>query len=550
MIQDLLSLDSYVPWIGNTHVSHLHGISSELHQRCKGKQVTELKRRVKAVWKPFTYIAIVSYSFKSLSLMGGSLFVSRLLETALEGKWKDGIVVSAFGVIYALVVFSMDYLITKARNRADIVSKDRWRGVFSEMVVADNLSCETSGAYDGRAENDTWYMGKWYGEAYPSIIGCSISISISFFIILYRDWMLSLVVMAISSVSFIPKLVYEKWAKKNYEEEQSVTEAYTDWMEEGVNGAGTIKAYGVESWFIERFRKSNQLVLKCGVKVEGTSTVEFIVSEFVNSVFSWGMYLVIGAFALCGRLDVLTIPLMVVMSTTALSSFYQLTDYLIYGFLSDEAIERLGKWKDKRDEIASGEMDASLKDVRKSFDGVEILHGISIDFPKGSRTRLVGENGSGKTTLMRILIGIIEPDSGTVERAVRDIAFSFQEDPEIPVTAGNLVSKVLLTGKCDEKELRRLLSLFHMNDLMDQKIGDMSEGERKKLYVALTLSRKSDFLILDEPTNHVDAESVEVLVNELKGRRETILVCTHDERLEDVGFDRTLLLEEGVLHAR
>ena len=512
--------------------------------------MTELKKRVKAIWKPFTYIGIASHVFTSLSLLGGSLFVSRLLETALDGKWKEGLNVFVYGAIYLLVVLALDYFISKARNRADIVSKDRWRGAFSEMVVSGNLSCGSSGAYDGRAETDTWYLSRWYGKSYPAIIGNSISIAIALVVITYRDWMLASVVLVVSSVSFIPKLVYEKWAKKNYDEEQSASEDYTDWMEEGVNGAGTIKAYGVEKWFIERFRRSNQLVLKRGVKAEGTSTVEFIVSEFVNSVFTWGDFLIIGAFALWGRIDVLSIPLMVVMSGNLLSCTYALTDDLIYRFLSDEAIDRLGKWNDQRKELAFGEMDASLKDVKKSFDGVEVLHGISIDFPSGSRTRLIGENGSGKTTLMRVLIGMIEPESGTVERSAEDIAFSFQEDPLIHVKAGKLVSKVLDTGRSDEKELRRLLSLFRMNGHMDQKIGDMSEGERKKLYVALTLSSNSDFLILDEPTNHVDAESVEVLVNELKRRRETILICTHDERLEEVGFDRTLLLEEGFLNER
>ena len=512
--------------------------------------MTELRKRVKAIWKPYTDISIFSYAFNYLAAMGGALIISRLLEIALDGRWKEGVHAFMFGVVYTIAVFALDYLISKARNRACIVTNERWRGAFSEMVVADNLACETSGAYDGRAENDTWYLGKWYGQEYPTIIGCSISIAISSIIIIYRDWMLALVIILISSFSFIPKLVYEKWAKKNYDEEQSASEDYTDWMEEGVNGAGTIKAYCAEKWFIERFRRSNQLVLKRGVKAEGTSTVEFMVSEFVNSVFTWGAYLIIGAFALLGRIDVIAIPLMVVMSDKLLQSAYDLTDSLIYRFLCDEAIERLGKWKDRTDMLPFGELDAGLKDVKKSFDGVEILHGISIDFPSGSRTRLIGENGSGKTTLMRILIGIIEPDSGSVERSVSDIAFSFQEDPVMPVTAGELVSKVLDTGKSDEKELRRLLHMFDMNNLMDQKIGDMSEGERKKLYVALTLSRKSDFLILDEPTNHVDAESVEVLVDELKSRKETILVCTHDERLGVVGFDRTLLLEEGVLHER
>lgn len=510
--------------------------------------MNELDRRVKADWKPLSRISIVSHTFRSLVLLGGSLIVSRLLENALEGKLKDSFSTFLFGLGFSVVAFILDYLLSKARNRSYIMTQDRWRGDFSEMVVSDNLKVESSGAYDGRAEDDTWYLAQWAGNAFPDIIGCSLSMTIAFMPIIYHDWLLALILLLVSFISFIPKLVYEKWAKKNYDEEQSASEDYTDWIEEGVSGARTIKAYGVESWFIDRFRKSNQIVLKRGVKAEGTSTVEDMVSTLVTSIFDWGTYLIIGAFALFGRIEIAILPLMVVMGQHMLTNAFNLTDSLIYRFLSDEAIERLGKWHAKEDVSSELEMEASLEGIRKSFGGKEVLKGVSLDFSKGSRTKLVGENGSGKTTLMRILIGMDKPDSGKVERSRSEIAFSFQDDPVIPASARYLVDKVLLTGESNEGELRRLLDLFKLSPILDRPVGDMSEGERKKLYVALTLSKKADFLILDEPTNHVDRESVEVLVEELRKRHETILICTHDERLESIGFDRTLVLEEGVIN--
>ena len=507
--------------------------------------MNEVMAKAKVTWKPLAKISIISFTCKSLVLLGGSLIVSRLLENALSSKWREAVVTFLFGLCFVVVAFVVDYFLSKARNRSYIVSQDRWRGVFSQMVVADNLKVETSGAYDGRAEDDTWYLAQWAGNALPDIVGCGISMFISFCAVMYHDWLLALILLGISLLSFIPKLVYEKWAKKNYDEEQSASEDYTDWVEEGVNGARTIKAYGVESWFIKRFRKSNQIVLKRGVKAEGTSTVEEMISTLVTSIFDWGTYLIIGAFALYGRIGIATLPLMVVMGQHLLTNAFNLTDSLIYRFLASEALERIGEWQDPDVIEHTSRFEASLEDVRKSFDGKEVLHGVSIDFPKGSRTRLIGENGSGKTTLMRILIGIVKPDSGTVERSGGEIAFSFQEDPIIPVTAEELLDKVVATESCDEAELRRLISIFNLEPVMEHAISDMSEGERKKLYVAFTLSRHADFLIFDEPTNHVDKESVEVMVKELQKRKETLLICTHDERLEAVGFERTLVLEEG-----
>ena len=509
--------------------------------------MTEIENRAAGIWKPLSMISTVECIVRSLELLGGSFLVSKLLEAALDSNWNIAIKLTIFSLVYAFAVFTADYIFSRTCNRKRLIAEDRWRMTISDMTVEGGITVETPGAYDSRIGDDTWYISRWWGEALPNIIGCAITIAISFMAIAWKDLLLASIFLVISSLSWVSKAVYEKWAKKNYDESEKSLEGYTDWMEEGIAGAATIKAYSAEPWFIEIFEDKNKEALRKGVKAEGTWTVEQMVSKLILSIFQWGTYIIVGAFALRGRLSVTDLPIIVVMGRDLLNFAFRLSDSTVYAFLSSKAMERLGEWKDRKESCCRPEHIAIIQDIRKSFGEKEVLKGASLTIEKGERIRIIGENGGGKTTLLRILTGLESADSGRIEMNRDNTAFSFQEDPIIPVKARELIEKVIATGKTDEDKLESLIGRSRLENVLDQNIGDMSEGERKKLYVALTLSRKAEFMILDEPTNHVDSASVEVLVDELSRSNKTLLVCTHDERLSAVGFDRTVKMEGGLI---
>lgn len=509
--------------------------------------MNEIKKRAHKAFLPLTLIGAISHTFRSISLVVGSLMVSRMLEFALDKKMQEATRTFVFGLVFVFVVFALDYILSLLNARTNVKSQDNWRGEISSMVVAGSIKIKTPGAYEGRAEADTREITYWEGKALPSVVGDSVSLVIALIAILMHDWLLSLVIVSLSLLSFIPKLIFEKWAKFNYDQEEKSFEDYIDWVEQGVGGAGTLKSYLAESWFMSRYRIWNQKVLKNGLKAESTSTTETMVSTLIKSVFSWGSYLIIGAFALKGRLGITTLPLMVVMSQNLLNSAFTITDSLVYKFLSDAALERLGSWNE-RPENENATNDIALVGVYKSFEEKEVLKGLSLTLKEGTKTKLVGENGSGKSTLMRILLGIDTPDKGQVISFDGKTAFLFQEDPILPVTLKNLVESVKATGECKRHELDRYISMFKLDELMSHMLTEVSEGERKKLFVAITLSKNASLLVLDEPTNHVDAESVDLMIKELKERNGTMLICTHDKRMDAISFDRTVLLEEGIIH--
>ncbi len=508
--------------------------------------MNELKTRCREIYRSITLMSVITYTFRSLSLVLGSILVSRLLTYGLDKKLSEAVVTFIFSLAFSLLVLFLDYFLTRVTMELNIRGQDAWRGELSSMVTKGNLKIKSPGSYDGRAERDTVYLTSWYGTALPTIVGSVLSMAISYVILVYHDPLLSIIFIILGALSYIPKLVYEKWAKLNYDRSNNDFEDYIDWVEQGLNGAGTLKTYLADNWYMKQFRLWNNKVMRSGFKAESTSTVETMVTTLIQSIFSWGAYLIIGGFALYGRVEITILPLLVVMSQNFLNSTFTIVDSFVYQFLADEALSRLGTWYEEKEIDSADEL--SLNGVYKSFEDKEVLKGVSLTLKQGSRTKLVGENGSGKSTAMKIMLSLDTPDKGSVIPFKGKSAFLFQEDPILPLTLDELKAEVVKTGQCDSKELDRLLSMFNLDGLMEHKISEVSEGERKKFFVALTLSKAASFIVLDEPTNHVDKEAVDEIIKALKERKETLLICTHDDRLDEVGFEKTLRMEEGKLY--
>ncbi|MDO4497901.1 MAG: ATP-binding cassette domain-containing protein, partial [Bacteroidales bacterium] len=159
--------------------------------------------------------------------------------------------------------------------------------------------------------------------------------------------------------------------------------------------------------------------------------------------------------------------------------------------------------------------------LSKSFGDLVLFENISLSICEGDRVGLIARNGSGKTTLLNMLCGDEGVDSGTIvwrkDLRVEYLSQDPQFDPD--KTVGEI---------CGEKqELTRILTKLKLTD-MNQKVGHLSGGQRKRLALAHVLLDEPQFLVLDEPTNHLDLDMVEWLEDYLSHTRMTLLMVTHD----------------------
>ena len=197
----------------------------------------------------------------------------------------------------------------------------------------------------------------------------------------------------------------------------------------------------------------------------------------------------------------------------------------------------------------TGKMVFEAKGVSKSYGGTAVIRDYSQRILRGDRVGLLGPNGSGKTTLLRLLVQEIEPDAGTVRHGTRlDIAYFDQQreqlDPERTVadTINDGNDVVIVNGQ-PKHIIGYLADFLFPRERALSPVKALSGGERNRLLLARLFSRPANVLVLDEPTNDLDIETLELL-EELVGNFDgTVLLVSHDRVFLDRVVTSTLAFE-------
>jgi len=165
------------------------------------------------------------------------------------------------------------------------------------------------------------------------------------------------------------------------------------------------------------------------------------------------------------------------------------------------------------------------------------------------RIAIVGPNGSGKSTLLKLLTGQIQPDSGNIKRAEVDISYFDQQrqildnDKDLIATfCPNGGDRVEVQGK--NMHVYGYLKTFNFpQEDLSKRIGMLSGGERSRVALALLFTRKADCLILDEPTNDLDIQTINILEEKLNAFQGVVIIVSHDRYFVDKIAEKLLILK-------
>jgi ATP-binding cassette subfamily F protein uup len=198
---------------------------------------------------------------------------------------------------------------------------------------------------------------------------------------------------------------------------------------------------------------------------------------------------------------------------------------------------------------SSGKLVFEAEDVSKGYGGVPVIQHYSQRILRGDRVGLIGPNGSGKTTLLRLLVGELEPDQGTIKRGARVQAAYYDQqreqlDPDRTVAdiVGDGNDTLVINGQ-PRHIISYLADFLFPRERALSPVRALSGGERNRLLLARLFARPANLLVLDEPTNDLDIETLELL-EELVGDFEgTVLLVSHDRVFLDRVVTSTLAFE-------
>lgn len=165
----------------------------------------------------------------------------------------------------------------------------------------------------------------------------------------------------------------------------------------------------------------------------------------------------------------------------------------------------------------------ALKDIHLQDGQRPLFSGVDLAVEPRSRAALVGRNGAGKSTLMKVVMGLVEPDSG--DRAVQ-AGTRFAYVPQEPVITGNTLIDYASSGAAETWTAESWLTTFGLDPYKSTQ--GLSGGEIRRAALAKAFAEEPEVLLLDEPTNHLDILAIELLEEELVSARFAILVVSHD----------------------
>jgi ABC-2 type transport system ATP-binding protein len=211
--------------------------------------------------------------------------------------------------------------------------------------------------------------------------------------------------------------------------------------------------------------------------------------------------------------------------------------------------------------VAAVQLVASLEGVNKNYGEVQALKGVNFRVRAGEVVALLGPNGAGKTTAVKLLLGLLQPNTGRVRVLGGD-----PTNPENRMRTGAMLQVGRVPETLRVREHIDLFSSYYQNplpaaavlaaagleNLSERKFGDLSGGQRQRVLFALAICGNPDLLFLDEPTVGLDVEARRMLweqIRQLVGRGKTVLLTTHYLQEADALADRVAVINKGEIIA-
>lgn len=361
----------------------------------------------------------------------------------------------------------------------------------------------------------------------------------------WKNPLVGICLILISLLQVIPPLLVKKYIQVNYDNCREIEGKITDYTVSAFQGFMTIKLYQLKDWWLSHLEELFQAYIKIGSNSIFANRSEVGMYAVLDHVLKYGTYCLIGVFVLFGKTNLETGIQAIALSGNiyaAVKSAFEIYPRFVE---SSRAQKRLEEWENASvpSTALPTRMEIEWRGVSFSYDK-PVLKNVTARMDLTQNHIIRGENGAGKSTLIKLLLGMETPQSGEIsvlgsatgqlDKTLfpSEIFYLPQKAPVFDLTVGQMLSAVTVRERAFAQHLSQLGEDF--NEFREKPLAEMSEGQRKKFYLALAFSGDAKLLILDEPTNHLDDARRKTLAEWITQRGRGVVVISHDSVLEAV----------------
>ncbi len=495
-------------------------------------------------------------------------------------KEADGVFLVVFGILAGLLVLRLvlqiiaNYIEVHASSRFEIALK---RHIFKTLIGKDYLSVSQyhSGELLNRIDSDVSVIVNGTIAIIPSAALLLTSVIGAFFVLYNIDATLAVIILCIGPFVVIGARIYSAKFKVLHKKSQEYNGKTKSFMLEILQNLLVVKSFGNEKMVLDKSQDLQEKSYKLRIK---KVTISLFAQVGLFMIFNAGYYFALGYGAY--RLSTGALTYGDVMAILALVNqiqmpFKSISSLLPQAFAVSASIERILELEDLKSESETGkEVDAKIyndleeivyENATFSYSDDSVVSGIDMKIKKGECVVIAGESGAGKSTAIKLLLGIMNPDSGRIyiNGGFGEIEIGKETRPLFAyVPQGNLILSGTIRenvsfGNTNAKEediinackIAQIWEFIETLDLgLDTVLGEkglgLSEGQVQRISIARALLHNAPILLLDESTSALDSVTEKALLSAIRNMTDkTCIIVSHKQAAFDI-CDKVIYIEK------
>ena len=497
--------------------------------------------------------------------VGFAIASQRLLDVA--SKSMSGNLLKEAGLLIFLValqlvlqiILSKCYVKTNAQVRIKIKTD-----LFHEVVRKDltEVNCYHSGELVNRLTADVNTVAGAVVDILPTALSLSIGVALSFIVLFKLDPVYAIIYLIVAPLALLTARIFRRKLKNLHKESAETDGVVKSFMQESFRNLLVVKAFQKEKHITDKCNGYQLLNYKVLIKKNNVSILANVMF-FLSITAGYYLTLVWGAYKLSVGLmtfgEIVAMLELVSQIQSPLKSLSSLFPQYYSALASSERILELKELPDERkldQEKVQGFSKIIFENVSFSYDDNKVFENVSCEIEKGDIIGICGESGIGKSTLIKLVLGVLTPDSGniyivdqrghkvSVDTETRNI-FSYVPQGNL-ILSGTIAENVVFgSDNIDLRLVEKVIQVSQLDELIDQLpakldtvLGEgglgLSEGQVQRLSIARALYRNSEVLLLDEATSALDHETEIRVLKEIQSMNKTCLFITHRKEALEV----------------